>query len=329
MKAYVVSQAGGPDALELNEIPDPKANAGQVLIQIKAFGLNRAEAVTRMGGSGDAVVFPKVIGIECVGKVLDCPGGELQVGQTVAAAMGEMGRKYDGSYAEMTVVPASNVFPIETKLDWTTLAAIPETYFTAWGCCFEALKLEEKPRVVMRPGASALGIAVTQIVNHLGGEVIGVTRSQHKVERLLSTGMAKVIVSGEAIQDQVREYWPEGATGVIDTIVSKLTVEDDLAMLAPGGRLCIAGSLAASYQTEKQLDSKSVFQAPNVSFYGSDTISVEKNGAMIQEVVKRVEAGIYHPHIDSIYDFSQLIEAHQRMDDNQFAGKVVINVNPE
>ena len=99
MKAFIVNKAGGPEALERVELEDPKPEAGQALIKIRGFGLNRAEAVTRMGGSFDAVKFPRVIGIECVGEILACPGGELPVGQKVAAAMGEMGRKYNGSYA--------------------------------------------------------------------------------------------------------------------------------------------------------------------------------------------------------------------------------------
>ena len=117
MKAYVITTPGGPESLELKDVPDPVVKKGQVKIKIRAFGLNRAEAITRMGGSGKAVKFPRVIGIECVGEVIDCPGGELTVGQKVCAAMGEMGRAYDGSYAEQTVVPVTNAFPIETKLD--------------------------------------------------------------------------------------------------------------------------------------------------------------------------------------------------------------------
>ncbi|WP_462248144.1 zinc-binding dehydrogenase [Ekhidna sp.] len=328
MKAYVITIPGGPKVLELKEIPRPKAQKGQVHIQIKAFGLNRAEAITRMGGSGEAVPFPRVIGIECVGEVLDCPGGELKVGQKVCAAMGEMGRAYDGSYAEETVVPVSNVFPIETSLDWIAFAAIPETYFTAWGCCFSSMKLDQfdKPKILIRPGASALAIAITQIVNHLGGQVIGVTRSESKVNRLLESGMKNVIVSSGSITDEVLKEWPNGADGIVDTIVSKTTLEDDFRIRSEKAHICLAGSLTDSYDTNKAGSFDKAMSQPRVGFYDSGTISVKKDGKNIQKIVRRVEKGIYNPFIDSVFDFSELRKAHEMMDNNVFAGKVVIKV---
>jgi len=327
MKAYLISSPGGPEVLELTELPDPEAHPGQVLIRIKAFGLNRAEAVTRMGGSGSAVVFPKVIGIECVGVVESCPGGELEKGQIVAAAMGGMGRNYNGSYAEKTVVPVSNVFPLKTNLDWTILGSIPETYFTAWGCCFESLQLSGRPKVLVRPGASALGIAITQIVNHMGGQVIGVTRSPHKVDRLKQAGMAEVIVSGGAVADQVKALWPEGADGVVDTIVSKVSTEDDLQIRKPGARICLAGSLADSYEQEKAASFAEVLNQPGVGFFSSEELHVSKDGANLQLTVDRMKQGLYTPHIDRVYSFDQLVEAHHGMESNAFAGKVVIRLD--
>lgn len=327
MKAFVVNSPGGPEVLKYTELPNPLAVPGKALIKIKAFGLNRAEAITRMGGSFDAVKFPKVIGIECVGEIIECPGGELPVGQKVACAMGEMGRAYNGSYAEMVLMPLSNVFPVETNLDWTTFGSIPETYFTAWGCCFETLQIKENARIVVRPGASALGLAIAQIVNHLGGEVIGVTRSDSKVKKLKDNGMRDVIVSSGSINDQIRGIWPEGATGVIDTIVSETTVLDDHEMLAEGGRICLAGSLADSYGTSTSANFAKVLEAPHVNFFRSDELHVDKDGQNLQTILNRVSDGSYQPYIDAIYPFEKLVEAHQLMDKNAFAGKVVIEVN--
>ncbi|MEL6561356.1 MAG: zinc-binding dehydrogenase [Bacteroidota bacterium] len=328
MRAYVIHKPGGPDCLTLETIPDPVASPGQVKIAIKAFGLNRAEAITRMGGSGDAVKFPRVIGIECVGEVIDCPGGELKPGQKVCAAMGEMGRAYNGSYAEQTVVPVSNVFPVETDLDWVTFAAIPETYFTAWGCCFHSMQLHEmeEPKVLVRPGASALAIAITQIVNHLGGQVIGVTRSEHKVKKMLDTGMQEVIVSSGAVAEEVLKLWPDGADGIVDTIVSENTLNDDFKIRNNKAHLCLAGSLTDSYGTSKSGSFAEAMARPRVGFYDSGTISVEKDGEKIQKIIDRVEKGIYHPNIDRVFGFDELVKAHEMMDENAFAGKVVISM---
>jgi len=330
MKAYVVHEPGGPEVLELEDIPEPRAQPGQVLIGIRAFGLNRAEAVTRMGGSGDAVPFPKVIGIECVGTVLDCPGGELARGQTVAAVMGGMGRKFNGSYAEKTVAPVSNVFPLQTHLDWTTLASLPETYLTAWGCAIEALGMDrvKHPRVLVRPGASALGVAIAQIVNHLGGAVVGVTRSVKKVEKLWKVGMKEVLVSDGPVAKRLRFIWPEGADGVVDTIASQATLADDFALKKGKARICVAGSLAESYATGPSPDFQEILRDPAVAFFSSENLNATKDGRKLQEIVRRVEEGYYLPYIDAIYPFEELVRAHEAMERNAFAGKVVVMLAP-
>ena len=155
MWAYQIQRPGGPEVLQLQKLPDPSLAKGSVRIRVKAFGLNRAEVVTRKGGSGAAVPFPRVLGIECVGEVLACADGVFQPGQKVAAVMGGMGRTYDGSYAEQTVVPRTQVMPIESSLDWVRLAAIPETYLTAWGCLARIRRLQPRQRIMIRPGAAA------------------------------------------------------------------------------------------------------------------------------------------------------------------------------
>ena len=132
MKAAVVETPGGPDVLRIREWPKPKPDAGWVLVRVKAFGLNRSELFTRQGHSGDAVTFPRVLGIECVGVVESAPASDLQPGTQVAAVMGGLGRDFDGGYAEYTVVPLTQVMPFESSLPWATLAAIPETFLTAW-----------------------------------------------------------------------------------------------------------------------------------------------------------------------------------------------------
>src|SRR3954449_3736833 len=119
MRAIVVDHPGGPEGLNLRDHADPQVRPGWILVLIRAFGLNRAELITRSGGSGDAVRFPRVIGIEAVGEVVEDPSGELVSGQPFVAAMGEMGRAYDGGYEEYALLPRKTVIPVRTKLDWT------------------------------------------------------------------------------------------------------------------------------------------------------------------------------------------------------------------
>src|SRR6201987_2785047 len=108
MKAVVIHEPGGPEVLKVESIPIPTPLAGQVLIRVKAFGVNRSEMFTRQGHS-PGVRFPRVLGIEAAGVVEDCPGGEFRKGDVVASAMGGMGRDFDGGYAEFTCPPAAQV----------------------------------------------------------------------------------------------------------------------------------------------------------------------------------------------------------------------------
>src|SRR3954449_1844648 len=171
----------------------PKPAPGQVLIKVKAFGLNRSEMYTRQGHS-PSVRFPRVLGIECVGVVEDGGGTDLAPGQKVAAVMGEMGRAYDGGYAEYTLVPASQVLPLTTELPWETLAAIPETYLTAWGSLVEALDVREGQTLLIRGGTSALGMAAISLAKDLGLYVAATTRDSAKAAALAANRTDDVII---------------------------------------------------------------------------------------------------------------------------------------
>src|SRR5262245_20584770 len=138
MRAILRKQFGGPDVLEIGEIPEPEPMAGQAVIQVKAFGINHAEKHMREGNWAE---IADVSGIECVGVIKSCPGEEFAVGAKVAALMGGLGRTINGSYAEYTRAPVSNVAAIESDLSWAELAAIPETYATAWTSLFRNLEI--------------------------------------------------------------------------------------------------------------------------------------------------------------------------------------------
>jgi NADPH:quinone reductase len=166
MRAIVRRRYGGPEELLIEELPIPELKPGHVLIQVKALGLNHAEIYMRKGEWGD--VAP-VSGIECVGIVKADLDGKFAQGQKVAALMGGMGRSINGSYAEYTCVPATNVVPIQSDLSWEELAAMPESYTTAWTCLHDNLALAASQTLVIRGASSALGQAALNIASRARG----------------------------------------------------------------------------------------------------------------------------------------------------------------
>src|SRR5947208_4445888 len=170
MQAIVVEKFGGLDSLVIKDIPEPAPKAGHVVIKINAFGINHAEMHMRRGEWAEAA---EVSGIECVGLVKSCPGGEFPVGAKVAALMGGLGRTVNGSYAEYTRAPVTNVAAIESDLSWAELAAIPETYATAWTCLFRNLGITKGQTLVIRGATSSFGQAAINMAVNAGVKVIG------------------------------------------------------------------------------------------------------------------------------------------------------------
>src|SRR2546430_6932909 len=185
MRPIVIQQFGGPEQLVIQHVAPPEPLSGQVLIEVKAFGVNHAETHMRKGEWAEAA---KVSGIECVGQVKSCPGGRFAPGTKVAALMGGMGRSINGSYAEFTCVPAANVVPIESALPWEELAAIPESYATAWTCLHPNLALANGQRLLIRGATSALGLAALNIAAHAGARVVATTRKSERIPKLLALG---------------------------------------------------------------------------------------------------------------------------------------------
>ena len=181
MRAIVIQKFGGPENLVIKELPDPEPKPGYVVIQVKAFGINHAEMHMRRGEWAEAA---EVSGIECVGLVRFCPGGQFAVGTKVAALMGGMGRSINGSYAEYTRPPATNVAQIESELPWGELAAIPESYATAWTCLFRNLELAEGQTLVIRGAMSSFGQAALNMAVNAGAHVIATSRNRDRFQRL-------------------------------------------------------------------------------------------------------------------------------------------------
>jgi NADPH:quinone reductase-like Zn-dependent oxidoreductase len=226
MKAVVIHAAGGPEVLKIESHPIPEPKSGEVLIRVKAFGLNRFELFTRQGHSPN-VKFPRILGIEAVGLVEQAPGNEFNKGEVVATAMGGMGRVFDGSYAEYTCVPVIQVQVIKTELAWKTLGAIPEMLQTSWGSLFKSLRLETGERLLIRGGTTSVGLAASAIAKNHGAIVAATTRNPDRETLLRESGVDQVFIDTGSIAGQVNEVCPGGFDKVLE-LVGTTTLKDSL-----------------------------------------------------------------------------------------------------
>jgi NADPH:quinone reductase-like Zn-dependent oxidoreductase len=323
MKAIVIEQHGGPEQLVIQDLPEPEARPGHVVIEVKAFGINHAETHMRKGEWAEAA---KVSGIECVGVVRACPDGQFAAGTKVAALMGGLGRSINGSYAEYTCAPATNVVSIESDLSWEDLAAIPESYATAWTCLHRNLELASGQRLVIRGATSALGQAALNIAVGAGARVTAPTRRRERIGKLEALGAERVELEGPELSQS--SSGPKRADAVLD-LVGNSTILDALAMVRQGGRVCLAGFLGglapiASFNPLLQMPS-----GVHLSFFGSflfGTAEFPLADVPLQSIVDRVADGRYQAKPARVFRFEDIREAHRVMESNQANGKLVVRV---
>jgi NADPH:quinone reductase-like Zn-dependent oxidoreductase len=320
MRAAVCVRPGGPEVLEIRELPIPEVRDGWSLVRVKGFGLNRSELRTRQGHSPN-VTFPRVLGIECVGVLAATTDPALAVGQTVAAVMGEMGREFDGGYAEYTLLPNSLLLPVTTTLPWEILAALPESYLTAYGS-LDALGIGPGAtgRLLIRGGTSSVGMAAASIAAGYGVKTAATTRRADKVDSL---GADHVLLDeGGSLAPRVHAIWPQGPDYVLD-LVGTSTVVDSLRLVRRGGTVCVSGSLSGWLLP----DFEPIAMIPSgtrLTAFHSDTMKGTAGAAVLRRVVGEVEAGVYRPNVDRVFGLDDIVAAHRYMEDDQATGKVVV-----
>lgn len=322
MKAVVVEQPGGPEVLQIKEIPRPSPRRGWVLIKVKAFGLNRSEMFTRQGHS-PSVRFPRVLGIECVGVIEDGGGTGLAPGQKVAAVMGEMGRAYDGGYAEYTLVPASQVMPLTTDLPWETLAAIPETFLTAWGSLVEALGVQAGQKLLIRGGTSALGMAALSLAKDMGLYVAATTRDSAKAAALTAGGADEVIIDTGRLADVAHERISDGFDCTLD-LIGTVTLLDSLHTVRPRGIVCMSGLLGNAWTLHEFEPLAMMPSTVRLTIYDSETLTAANGTAALQRIVDGVAAGRYRPNLHKVFRLDDIVAAHRYMEENRGTGKLVV-----
>ncbi len=323
MRAAVCVGAGGPDMLEIHDLPIPSIREGWSLVRVRGAGLNRSELRTRQGHS-PGVRFPRVLGIECVGSVAASADPALPEGTTVAAVMGEMGREFDGGYAQYALLPDALLMPVTTTLPWDVLAALPETYLTAQGALDAAgLAPDAGGRLLIRGGTSSVGMAAISIAAAHGVEIAATTRRRDRIDALVAAGVAHALIhDGASLADDVRAVWPEGPDHVLD-LVGAATAVDSLRLARRGGTVCVAGSLSGWTLP----DFEPIAMIPSgtrLTAFHSDNLRGRAGRDVLQRIIQQVEAGVYRPALDRVVNLDEIAEAHRYMENNAAIGKIVV-----
>lgn len=321
MRAIVLDGFGGLDHLVYTDLPKPEPLPGEVVIRIKGFGINHAEMHMRRGEWAEAA---PVSGIECVGLVESCPGGEFPVDAKVAALMGGLGRTINGSYAEYTRVRAANVALIDSDLPWAQLAALPETYATAWTCLFRNLDLQPGQTLVIRGATSSFGQAAVKLAVNAGATVIATTRNSERFALLGRLGVAR---AENEVPDVSAHLAESGEVDAVLDLVGNSTILDSLNMLRRGGTACLAGWLGgldplADFNPLLQMAS-----GVNLSFFGSFVFGspgFPLSDVPLADIARQVADGRLDAAPARVFGFDEIREAHRVMESGEAGGKMVV-----
>ncbi|MGB0385568.1 MAG: NAD(P)H-quinone oxidoreductase [Ardenticatenaceae bacterium] len=326
MKAVVITQPGGPEVLSLQEVADPQAGPGQIVIDIHASALNRADLLQRQGVYPPPAGAPPYPGLEAAGRV-------FSVGKDVAShfkpQMPVMALLAGGGYAEKVVVGQETVMPVPDGLSWAEAAAIPEVWLTAYSNMIEIGRLAKGERVLIHAGGSGVGSAAIQLAKRLGATVFS-TASAKKMARVEALGADVVIdYRKENFADRILEETNGQGVELIIDFIGAPYWHDNLRALTLWGRLVLVG-LMGGHKIDANLG---LFLRKKLSVHGSTLRdrTLEQKGSLVKrfnrDVLPALASGELRPILDSRqFRLDQIVDAHRYMAANQNFGKIILNV---
>jgi NADPH:quinone reductase-like Zn-dependent oxidoreductase len=320
MRAVVIDAPGGPEVLQVRDVPIPTPAPGWVLIRVEAFGLNRSELHFRSGVAYSGS-FPRIPGIEAVGTVVEAPGGEFSAGTQVAALMGGMGRTFDGGYAQFVSVPASIVVPFVSSLGWDMLGGVPEMLQTAAGSLRVGLQAVDGQSLLIRGGTSSIGLALA-VLGHLRGMVVlSTTRNPDRGDLLRSVGVDHVVIDTGEVAAAVRDIVPAGVDGAVE-LVGTNVMRDTLRSVRAGGTVCFTGMLSDHWTIDEFYPMSWLPNGVRLTAYSGEASDLAPEE--LQGFLDAVAAGHARVPLGRVYALDEIARAHHDMEAGTAGGKLVV-----
>jgi NADPH2:quinone reductase len=320
MRQIEITQPGPADVLKIATAPIPTPGEGEVLIEVQAAGVNRADVLQRMGRYKLQPGVSPILGLEVSGTVAELGPGATRwkVGDSVCALLNA------GGYAEYAVTPAVQCLPFPEGLNATEAASLPETFFTVWLDVFDLCGLKPDESLLVHGGSSGIGVTAIQLAKALGSRVLVTAGSDAKCEACRQLG------ADVAINYRTADFEKEarGVNVILDMVGGSYTLRN-LRSLAPGGRLVYINFMESS---KAEIDLALILgRQLTITGSGLRPQTVERKGRIAKSLEERAwplfPAGKIKPVIDRVYPLEDAAEAHRRMESSEHIGKIMLAVH--
>lgn len=329
MKAVVITRFGGPEVLEIQDVPKPQPGPEEVVVHVRSTALNRADLLQRLGRyAAPPGAAQNIPGLEFAGEVSEL-GANAQRWREGDRVMGIIG---GGAHAEFVTAHQDAVCAVPANLAWSAAGAVPEVFITAHDALKQAT-FKAGENVLVHAVGSGVGVAATQLVRALGGRAFGTSRTPDKIERAKSFGLESGYAVPEpgaltGLSDFAQSVTGSGGFDVVLDLTGGPYFAASLEAMALRGRIILIGGVAGG-KTEVdlyQILGKRLHIIGTVLRARSLDEKIAVTTAFAEEVVPLLAQGTIQPVIDSVFPLEKIQDAHRRLESNETFGKVVLTM---